>query len=49
MVNNIHHPIQYKYVNIEDVNMFYREAGEKTYQLFYYYMAFLVHHISLEN
>ncbi|MBI0028688.1 alpha/beta hydrolase [Gilliamella sp. B14448G11] len=29
MVNNIHHPIQYKYVNIEDVNMFYREAGEK--------------------
>lgn len=30
MASNIHHPIQYKYVNIENVNMFYREAGEKS-------------------
>lgn len=30
MENNIYHPIQYKYINIESVNLFYREAGDKS-------------------
>ena len=30
MENNIYHPIQYKYINIESVNLFYRETGDKS-------------------
>lgn len=29
MTSNVHYPIHYKYTNIEGVNMFYREAGDK--------------------